>query len=165
VAADGVGKEPFPDRIRVATDEPAARLARGASKAVSGRFSLEGHVQGWLGSDALDWRIERTESGTWTLNGVEATNVGNCVDLDFGFTPATNLAQMRRLDLEVGEAADAPAAWLDVKGDLTLLHQRYERRSEMTYWYEAPTFQYAALLEIAPSGFVRRYPRLWEAEA
>ncbi len=125
----------------------------------------QGHVLGWLGADALEFRIVRTSTGVWTLNGAVVAAVGNCVDLDFGFTPATNLPQLRRLALEVGQAADAPAAWLDVAGALTLLPQRYERRTEATYWYEAPSVAYAALLEVAPTGFIRRYPGLWEAES
>ena len=125
----------------------------------------QGHVQGWLGADAVEFHIVRTNAGVWTLNGAVVADVGNCVDLDFGFTPATNLPQLRRLALKVGQAADAPAAWLDVSaGTLALLPQRYERRTETTYWYEAPSVQYAALLEVAPTGFIRRYPGLWEAE-
>ncbi len=93
-------------------------------------------------------------------------NIGNCVDLDFGFTPATNLLQLRRLALDEGQAADAPAAWLSAlpAGSLELLPQRYERRTAATYWYEAPSVGYAALLEVAPTGFILRYPGLWEAE-
>lgn len=72
---------------------------------------------------------------------------------------------LRRLALAVGQAADAPAAWLDVEsGTLEHLPQRYERRSRTTYWYEAPSVGYAGLLEVAPSGFVRTYPGLCEAE-
>jgi hypothetical protein len=33
------------------------------------------------------------------------------------------------------------------------------------FWYEAPRFGYAASLDVAASGFVRRYPGLWEMEA
>ena len=62
-------------------------------------------------------------------------------------------------------AADVPVAWLDVAtGTLEVLPQRYERRAEATYWYEAPRFDYAALLEVGPAGFIHRYPGLWEAE-
>jgi hypothetical protein len=87
-----------------------------------------------------------------------------CVDLDLGFTPATNLSQLRRVALQVGEAVDVPVAWLDVDaGTLDKLHQRYERRSEETYWYEAPRFNYSALLQVSALGFVEKYPNLWEA--
>jgi hypothetical protein len=124
-----------------------------------------GEVHGWLGADAVDLRVVRADTGAWTVNGEAVPDVGSCVDLDFGFTPATNLLQLQRLALHVGQAAQAPAAWLGVStGRLELLPQRYERRAGATYWYEAPSVGYAALLEVAPNGFVRRYPGLWEAE-
>ncbi len=69
-----------------------------------------------------------------------------CFDLDLGFTPATNLCQLRRLALGEGEGADSPVAWLDAAaGTLDLLHQRYERRRLETYWCEAPSFWPPAL--------------------
>jgi len=113
----------------------------------------------------VEFAIARTWEGMWALNGAVVPEVGNCIDVDFGFTPATNLIQLRRLALEVGKAADAPAAWFDVsERTLVFLPQRYERRSESTYWYESPNAGYEALLEAAPNGFVRRYPGLWEME-
>lgn len=124
----------------------------------------QGHVHGWLGRRDVEIGIERTAAG-WTLDGAEVPGLEGCVDLDLGFTPATNVLPIRRLALGLSEAADAPAAWLDVAaGALGELSQRYERRSEGSYWYEAPSFRYAALLEVTPTGFVRRYPGLWEME-
>jgi hypothetical protein len=125
-----------------------------------------GHVRGWIADRTVEFSIERTAAGGWTLDGESAPALGDLADLDFGFTPSTNLLQLRRLALERGEAADAPAAWLDVSsGTLDVLAQRYERRSETTYWYEAPRFDYAALLEVDHLGFIRSYPGLWELEA
>ena|SRR6187551_1512759 len=127
--------------------------------------ATEGRVRGWIGTHALELHVERTPDGAWHFNGAAASGFADCVDIDLGFTPATNLAQLRRVDLAVGQAADVPVAWLDVSsGRLEVLRQRYERRSEWTYWYEAPRFGYAALLEVTPVGFIRRYPGLWEAE-
>jgi hypothetical protein len=146
-------------------EEAAAQLAYEVVCDLEWR-AQQGQVHGWLAAHSVDLSIARTEAGAWTVNGAVVRDVGNCIDLDFGFTPATNLLQLRRLALDAGQAADAPAAWLDVStGILELLPQRYERRGEATYWYEAPSVGYAALLEVAPSGFIRRYPGLWEAEA
>ena len=128
-------------------------------------LTQQGHVSGWIGSRVIDLRVAR-DAGVWTLNGEVIEGLGECLDLDLAFTPATNLVQLRRMALAEGDAADAPVAWLDAStGTLELLRQRYERRSETTYWYEAPRFGYAALLEVTPTGFVRRYPGLWEADA
>jgi hypothetical protein len=110
-------------------------------------------------------RVERLESGVWHLDGTPVDGAQDCVDVDFGFTPATNLLLLRRLDLAVGQAADVTVAWLDVPDPaLVSLPQHYERRSTHTYWYESPTVAYRALLEMADSGFVRVYPGLWEME-
>jgi hypothetical protein len=124
-----------------------------------------GVVSGWIGDRDVDVRIERTTGGLWTLAGAEVPGLEACLDLDFGFTPATNLTQLRRIGLAVGQAADVPVAWLDVAaGTIEVLPQRYERRATDVYGYEAPRFGYAADLHVRPSGFVRRYPGLWEEQ-
>lgn len=126
--------------------------------------TVEGQVLGWIGPREIVYRITR-QSGGWVLNGASVPDLAGCVDLDLGFTPATNLLQIRRINLGIGEGVDVPVAWLDVAaGSLAELHQRYERRSPSAYWYEAPRFDYKAMLEVDSSGFVRSYPGLWEAE-
>jgi uncharacterized protein len=124
-----------------------------------------GLVRGWVGTRPLDFRITRTPDGVWTLNGQIVPGLEACIDLDLGFTPSTNLFQLRRIALEVGQAADVPVAWLDVPvGSLSTLRQRYERRTADAYWYEAPRFDYCALLRVSAVDFVESYPTLWEAE-
>ncbi len=125
----------------------------------------EGRVSGWIGEQSVEFIIARTAKGVWSLNGAIAPGLEYFVDLDIGFTPATNLLQLRRVGLAEGQAVDVPVAWLDVSaGALQALPQRYERRTDTTYWYEAPSVRYASLLEVATTGFIRRYPGLWEAE-
>jgi hypothetical protein len=125
-----------------------------------------GRVQGWLGAQAVELDIARTADGGWTLNGAPAAGLEGMVDLDLGFTPATNLLPLRRLALADGQTADAPAAWLDpAAGTLVVLPQRYTRRSATVYWYESSGGGYAGVLEVEPTGFIRRYPGLWEIEA
>ena len=125
----------------------------------------EGAVRGALGSRAVELLVQRGWDGAWTLNGRSVPHLEGCVDLDLGFTPATNASQLRRLALPVGDAAQVPVAWLDVaSGSLDLLEQRYERRAVEAYDYEAPRFGYAAQLEVESTGFPREYPGLWTAE-
>jgi uncharacterized protein len=125
----------------------------------------EGSVRGFVGTDLVTAIIERDGRGTWKLDGRVVPGLESHRHLDFGFTPATNFQQVQQLALAVGQAADLPAAWLDVPpSGLQLLPQRYERRSASTYWYESPTAGYEALLELTPDGFIRRYPGLWELE-
>jgi uncharacterized protein len=125
----------------------------------------EGQVRGWLGGQSVEFTLVRTATGVWSLNGAVVPGLERLADLDLGFTPATNLPQLRRVALAQGQAVDVPVAWLDVvAGTLAVLPQRYERRTEATYWYEAPSVHYAGLLEVTSTGFIRRYPGLWEAE-
>ena len=123
-------------------------------------------LHGSLGQRAVTFEIERTKNGDgWSLNGSLVSGLEGCIDVDLGFTPATNLLPIRRLALREGDHASAPAAWLDVtRGSLHMLPQVYERRSAFTYWYEAPSVGYCALLEVSASGFVLDYPGLWRAE-
>lgn len=124
-----------------------------------------GLVRGWLGDEAVDFTIERTAQGVWSLNGEVVGELHGLKDLDYGFTPATNLPQIHRIALKLGESADVPVAWFNVSdGTLSVLPQRYERRTSHTYWYEAPRFGYTAELVMGPDGFVLSYPDLWEAE-
>lgn len=129
----------------------------------AGWRTREARVRGWIGEQPIEVAIVR-KGDAWHLNGIPVSGLEGCIDVDLGFTPATNLIPIRRLALAVGAGADVPAAWLDIAtGALQLLAQRYERRSETAYWYEAPAFGYSAELEVGPDGFVRRYPGLWEA--
>jgi hypothetical protein len=125
-----------------------------------------GRVRGWIGARAVDLHITRTATGAWTLNGEEVLPSMDCTDLDLGFTPATNLIALRRLDLPVGQRATTQTAWLDDSAfTLEALEQIYLRQSSGTYAYESPRFEYAGVLEVDSAGFVRRYPTLWDAVA
>jgi len=58
--------------------------------------SQRGQVRGWFGERAVVLTVVR-DAGGWTVNGERAAGLEDCVDLDFGFTPATNLLPIRRL--------------------------------------------------------------------
>ena len=122
-----------------------------------------GSVTGELGDSRITHDIARDADG-WRLDGARV-GLAHLRDLDFGFTPATNMPALRRAALAVGESAYLPAAWFDVEAphrDLIELPQHYERCRETAYFYRSPTASYEAVLEVAPSGFSRIYPGLWE---
>lgn len=122
--------------------------------------SRRGQVTGWLAGRQFDHVIERRAEG-WYLDG-RHQGLTHLVDLDFGFTPATNLQQLHRAALEPGQAADIPVAWFDLtQTGLIELPQHYARLDGAAYRYASPQGPYEAVLEIAPSGFVRLYPGLW----
>jgi uncharacterized protein len=124
-----------------------------------------GVISGFLGEKTIVHEIRRDAAG-WRLNGLRVEGLGHLVDLDYGFTPSTNVLQLSRIALKPGQRADVPVAWFDLdSASLIELPQNYERRTEASYWYEAPTVPYRALLEIAPNGFVQSYPDLWRLAA
>lgn len=142
-------------------NEPAA-LAYEAECDAAWR-TTRGAVRGWVGGRRFDLDIVHGADGAWTLDGRVVSGLDGCVDIDLGFTPATNLFQLRRIALDVGQGADVPVAWIDVLGDtLEAVHQRYERRAPNAYWYESPRFDYFELLRVDATGFVEIYPNLWE---
>ncbi|HET9068250.1 MAG TPA: putative glycolipid-binding domain-containing protein, partial [Amaricoccus sp.] len=100
----------------------------------AGWRTRQGRVRGFAGRRRLDHRILRTGGG-WSLDGVPVPGLGHLVDLDYSFTPATNLQQLRRVAPAVGAAVDIPVAWFDIGRPLTELPQRYERRGETSFWY------------------------------
>lgn len=120
-------------------------------------------IQGTLGQSHFAYHIRK--KGPWLINDLPSPGVDALVDIDFGFTPATNLLLMRRLAFPEGEPVSVSVAWFDL-GEATLiaLPQRYTRRSPTTFWYESPTVDYAGLLVLADTGFVASYPGLWALE-
>jgi len=123
-------------------------------------------VSGYLGRRAVELRIVasgRPGSRRWRLNGEPVSRVDGCLDVDLGFTPATNLLPIRRLALGIGEAAEAPAAYLSFPGlRMSALVQHYRRVGRDAYAYESPSFRYAATLQVERHGMVVDYPGLFE---
>lgn len=102
----------------------------------------------------------RRDNG-WFIDDVAVPGIDALKDVDFGFTPATNLAQVKRLDLAVGQAAELHVAWMDAdQAGLVRLWQYYRRTDDLTYAYEAPEYQ--ATLVFSEGGFVADYPDLWK---
>lgn len=123
-------------------------------------------VTGWIGRQPLSIEIEAQPDGDWFLNGQPQEAARGGLDPDLAFTPATNLLPLRRLALSVGDAADAPAAWLRFPElDLVRLDQHYRRIDDTSYVYAAPDTGYSGTLEVDPAGFVISYPGLWERQA
>ncbi len=122
--------------------------------------ALEGHRAGL--PIAHEFRRENNE---WLFDGNIVPGLGDLPHLDFGFTPATNLQQVRHARMAVGEEREISAEGFDIgETALVRLMQGYRRTAEDRYWYSSPTNGYEAVLEMAPNGFVRLYPELWEME-
>lgn len=123
-------------------------------------------VNGFIGETVVALTIERLPDARWLFNGTEQPHAAGLADLDLGFTPATNVLQLRRLSLNIGQMSEAPVAYLHFPAlALDRLDQRYHRTSTHEYHYRSPTFAYDALLQVTDHGFITQYPALWTVEA
>lgn len=124
----------------------------------------KGAITGFIGDRVVDTHIVRGEEG-WTLNG-RSLGMPDVVDLDLGFTPATNMVQLKRVGLAVGQSTAFDVAWIDAGDDnLVRLPQEYSRTTNSDYPYRSPTVHYEETIVLAPNGFAAIYPGLWEQAA
>lgn len=124
--------------------------------------TLSARVDGSVGFDRLTFDIARTANGDWLVDGQVQPAAAGCIDLDLGFTPATNLIAIRRLGLAAGAAADSRAAYYrEFVPGLGALDQTYRRSGDATYAYASPAHGFSAELAVDPVGFVTDYPGLW----
>jgi hypothetical protein len=105
--------------------------------------------------------------GHWTLNGAPLLLVEGALDIDLGFTPATNLLPIRRLDLAVGQCAEVRTAWIRFPElRVEALEQSYHREEDRVFRYDALVDgeHFRARLDTDEFGRVLLYQGLWEAE-
>jgi uncharacterized protein len=104
------------------------------------------------------------DAGSWTFDGEPRPDLDGCIDVDLGWTPATNTLPIRRL----GNAADEPqtirVAWLRWP-ELVILpsDQTYTRRGDRLWTYASGEF--SADLDVDEHGVVVDYgrPPIWAA--
>jgi hypothetical protein len=130
------------------------------------------HVRGHCGERVVDLHFRAGTDGRWRVGqgGEVGADTGflaaSCPDFDLNFSPATNMIAIRRMALQVGQQAQAPAAWLSFP-DLRLqeLPQVYRRLDAVRYQYDAPTVGYSGVLEVCEHGAVVHYPELFARSA
>ena len=122
-------------------------------------------ISDYISKSIIALTIARTSNHSWSINDRELQEAADCVDLDLGFTPATNLIAIRRLSLAVGARSQANAVWLEFPNfTLKQLEQHYHRSSHDRYEYTSPDAGYADILEVDDYGAIACYPQLWEQE-
>jgi uncharacterized protein len=121
-----------------------------------------------IGTDTREVGLVVDDGGRWLLGTDEAElpDVMQSVDVDLGFTPATNTLPIRRLGLEIGDSRDVLATWVRFP-ELTVepFPQRYTRLAERRYLYESLTSDFKAELTVDDLGLVIEYAGLWERSA
>jgi hypothetical protein len=156
-------------RGRLEVDEPAgqARLAYLIDCDHAWR-TRRATVSGDAAGAALRFEFAADGEGHWTLNGDPLPQVDGALDVDLGFTPATNLLPIRRLDLAIGAHADVRTAWVRFPElRVEALEQSYHRESDRVFRYEAwvDGERFQARLDTDEYGHVLRYEGLWEVES
>lgn len=151
----------------------------GTSKTVPFEVTYQVYCeQGWatrgvlvgsrIGTEARNTQLWLGDDGGWSLEPgeVELPELAGALDVDLGFTPATNTLPIRRLALQVGESREIRTAWVRFP-ELTVepLPQRYTRLAERRYLYESLTSEFKAELEVDELGLVVDYQGIWQRVA
>jgi uncharacterized protein len=107
--------------------------------------------------------LEADGTGGWRVDGVPAPELDGCLDVDLEASACTNALPVRRLGLAVGEASEAPAAYVRALGlGVQRLEQRYARLADdggcARYDYAAPAFDFEAILVYDEASLVVDYP-------
>lgn len=103
--------------------------------------------------------------GRWQVDGLHRPDLDGCLDVDLESSAFTNALPVHRLDLAVGEEAEAPAAYVRAV-DLSVerLEQQYLRLADASgherYRYRAPRFDFECELVYDESGLVIDYPSI-----
>jgi hypothetical protein len=112
---------------------------------------------------AVEVSLQSDPSGGWLIDGSPAPHLDGCLDVDLESSSLTNAFPVHRLGLDVGQAADAPAAFVRAL-DLNVqrLEQRYLRLPDAAggqrYRYTSPQFDFECELAYDRSGLVIDYP-------
>ena len=108
------------------------------------------------------WQIEREPSPDAPMPQDDLMALHGLIDVDLGFTPATNTLPIRRLDPAIGEAIAVTAAWVRFP-ELTIepLPQSYTRLAERHYRYESAEGAFVAEIEVDHLGLVTTYEGGW----
>jgi hypothetical protein len=123
------------------------------------------HVVGLSAEGAKEVSLAGDGAGSWRVDGRQAPQLDGCLDVDLEASAFTNAFPVRRLRLDVGERADAPAVYVRAL-DLSVerLDQRYARLPDdgdhRRFDYESPAFDYRGELVYDEFGLVLSYPGL-----
>jgi uncharacterized protein len=121
------------------------------------------HVESRSALGAREVRIDGDGSGGWRVDGRPAPELAGCLDVDLEASACTNALPVRRLGLDVGRRAEAPAAYVRAP-DLRVerLEQQYARLEDdgdtSRYDYDSPDHDFRAVLVFDQSGLVLDYP-------
>jgi hypothetical protein len=121
------------------------------------------HVVGRSAGGVREVSLEGDGAGRWRVNGISVSAFDGCLDVDLESSALTNALPVRRLELDIGRQAEAPAVYVRAAGlAVERLEQRYVRLDDgehgQRYSYVAPRFEFECELSYDASGLVLAYP-------
>jgi hypothetical protein len=129
--------------------------------------TLAALVEGEAGGPPIRFALIADAAGNWREDGQMLSTVAGALDVDLGFTPATNTLPIRRLALAIGESAPVTSAWIRFPElRLEALEQTYTREAARIYRYVAAVdgAPFTARLDTDDYGRVVHYEGLWAAD-
>jgi hypothetical protein len=158
---DGCGSRV--DGATTAVEDGEAWLVQYSIRFDLGWTARSARVVGRSADGAREISLDGDGAGRWQINGAAAPFLDGCLDVDLESSALTNAFPVRRLGLEIGQHAEAPAVYVRA-ADLNVerLEQRYVRLAgdddRHHYGYSAPRFGFQCDLVYDADGLVLDYP-------
>jgi uncharacterized protein len=161
---------PIPEEEAPRFDGYVSAVEEGQAWAVSYSIALDANwrcrsalivSRSAMGTRSLE--LTRDGPGGWLANGAPAVHVEGVDDIDLEASSFTNAFPVRRLGLEPGQSAQAPAVYVRAPElRVERLEQTYRRLeddgSRSRYDYVSPAFGFEAVLVYDEYGFILDYP-------
>lgn len=107
-------------------------------------------------------RMETDGKGNWVLNGENAAQFEECLDIDIPLTPFTNTLPIRRLSLQDQQSQEIQVVYCDLlTRELKPARQKYTRLSATEYHYQNIPNDFEATIVVDDQGLVVDYPGLF----
>jgi hypothetical protein len=116
------------------------------------------HVQG-PGNDRR-LALASDGKGAWSVTEAPVVELSGAIDVELSWTPSAHTVAIKRLDLEVGEAADTTVVAVGFPShDIERKTHRYERIALRRYRFSAGAYQ--TDLEVDEHGLIVTQPGRW----
>ena len=117
------------------------------------------------GPEEMELDLKRDASG-WTVDGERRGDLAEAIDVDLGWTPATNTLPIRRLGLAAGERVELTVAWIRFPDPALLpMKQAYTNLGDDSWLYESVESGFTAEATVDRRGVVTHYGGLFETRA
>jgi hypothetical protein len=118
-------------------------------------------VRGRWPGGARETLLQTDGEGSWRVDGAPAPQLDGILDVDLEASAVTNALPVHRLELELGVATPAPAAWVRAHdASVERLEQTYTRMDAQRFEYAAVELGFRVELVYDDAGLVTHYPEI-----